>query len=308
MPAALPPGCTGEQVLLAEHTTFRIGGPASLVTVEERGALAELVAGPHRWLGRGANLLVGDQGVAEPVLRLGAAFAGCSVLRRLGGRATLAVGGAHDLAKLVAFCAAEGLAGPEGLAGVPATVGGALRMNAGTATCWLLDWVARVEVLLPGEPEPRWLERAALPAAYRSSGLPRGTAFLGCELELAEDDPVRLKATATRLKQAKAASQPLALPSAGCVFRNPARDLPAGRLIDQLGLKGARVGGAEISPVHANFIVNPERRASAADVAALVALIRRRAWDERGVVLEMEVEAWACPDHLQRHPRELAAA
>jgi UDP-N-acetylmuramate dehydrogenase len=298
----------GERVRLADHTTFRIGGEATLVTVEDRAALAALVAAPHRWLGRGANLLVGDQGVDEPVLRLGAAFAGCTVLRRGGGRATLAVGGAHDLAKLVAFCSSEGLAGPEGLAGVPATVGGALRMNAGTATCWMLDWVARVEVLLPGEAQPRWLERAALPAAYRRSGLPDGTSFLSCELELAEDDPARLKATAARLKQAKAASQPLALPSAGCVFRNPSRELPAGRLIDGLGLKGARVGGAEVSPVHANFIVNPERRASAADVAALVALIRRRAWDAHGVVLEMEVEAWNCPEDLHRHPRELAAA
>lgn len=293
---------------LAELTTFRIGGPAEIATLEERADLPELRAMRHRWLGRGANLLVGDAGVPGVVARLGHAFAGCTVLRRGGGRATLAVGGAHDLAKLVTFCAGAGLAGPEGLAGVPATVGGALRMNAGTATCWTLDWVSRVEVVLPGEDAPRWLERGELPAAYRSSGLPTGTLFLACELELAEDDPERLKSTATRLKQAKAASQPLALPSAGCVFRNPSRELPAGRLIDELGLKGARVGGAEVSPVHANFIVNPERTASAADVCALVRRIRVRAWRERGAVLDMEVEAWECPAWLRAHPSELEGA
>jgi UDP-N-acetylmuramate dehydrogenase len=216
------------------------------------------------------------------------------------------VGAAVDLAKLIATTTAAGLAGPEGLAGVPATVGGALRMNAGTATCWMLDWVARVEVILPGEDTPCWLERAALSAGYRCCGLPDGTVFLGCELSLAADDPERLRATATRLKQAKAATQPLALPSAGCMFRNPSRELPAGKLIDSLGLKGVQIGGAAVSPVHANFIVNPTRAATAADVCALVRLIRERAWAERGVVLHMEVEAWGCPDWLHVHPGELA--
>jgi UDP-N-acetylenolpyruvoylglucosamine reductase len=215
-------------------------------------------------------------------------------------------GAGADLAELIAACVKAGLAGPEGLAGVPATVGGALRMNAGTSTCWMLDWVARVEVVLPGEEQPRWLERAALPAAYRSCGLPHGTLFLGCELLLAQDDPEKLRATGARLKKAKAASQPLALPSAGCVFKNPRPELPAGRLIDELGLKGERVGGALVSAVHANFIVNEQRTATCADVAGLVRRIRERAWRERGVVLEMEVETWECPDWLKAHPRDVA--
>jgi UDP-N-acetylmuramate dehydrogenase len=210
------------------------------------------------------------------------------------------------LAELIAACVKAGLAGPEGLAGVPATVGGALRMNAGTSTCWMLDWVARVEVVLPGESAPRWLERSVLPAAYRSCGLPHGTLFLGCELELASADPALLKATATRLKQAKAATQPLALPSAGCVFKNPAPTMPAGKLIDELGLKGEHSGDAEISAVHANFIVNRTRAATCADVVALIRRIRERAWRERGVVLTMEVETWNCPAELHAHPRELA--
>lgn len=295
-----------EQVRLAAYTTMRIGGPATLVTLESRDDLPELLARPHRWLGRGANLLIGDEGVAEPVVRLGAAFAALEIGEVVGGRARVRAGAAVDLAELIAACVKAGLAGPEGLAGVPATVGGALRMNAGTSTCWMLDWVSRVEVVLPGETGPRWLERSVLPASYRSSGLPHGTVFLGCELELATADPALLKATATRLKQAKAATQPLALPSAGCVFKNPAPTMPAGKLIDDLGLKGERCGDAEISAVHANFIVNRTRAASCADVVTLIRRIRERAWRERGVVLTMEVETWNCPDELHVHPRELS--
>jgi len=291
---------------LAGRTTMRVGGACTLVTLDARDDLGELMDRPRRWLGKGANLLVGDDGVAEPVVVLGRDFTALEIGDIRGGRATVRAGAAVDLAKLIAACVAAGLAGPEGLAGVPATVGGALRMNAGTSTCWTLDWVRRVEVVLPGDTAPRWLERSELPAAYRTSGLPKGTLFVGCELELAADDPGKLKATATRLKQAKAASQPLALPSAGCVFKNPSPELPAGKLIDQLGLKGERVGGAQVSPVHANFIVN-DQGARCADVAALIRRIRRRAWDERGVVLTMEVETWGCPDDLHAHPREVSA-
>jgi len=290
---------------LAELTTFRIGGPATVVSLDQREDLAEALSKGVRWLGKGANLLVGDEGLAVPVARLGSAF---DFIRDQGqheGRNVLAVGGATDLAKLINHCIAAGLAGPEGLSGVPASVGGALRMNAGTVHCWTLDFITRVEVVLPGSDQPVWLERAKLPAVYRSSGLPTGTVFLGCELALEPGDPVALKERGGKLKKAKADSQPLALASAGCVFKNPSKDTPAGKLIDSLGLKGTRIGGAEVSPVHGNFIVNPGRDAQAMDVVKLVRHIRRTAFRERGVVLEMEVEAWACPDELRAHPSEL---
>lgn len=292
------------EIALARRCTMRIGGPATLVTVEDRRDLPELLSQPLRWLGKGANLLIGDAGPGEVVASLGTAFAGLECGPLQGGRARVRAGAALDLAKLIGATTEAGLAGPEGLAGVPATVGGALRMNAGTATCWMLDWVDRVEVVLPGEDTPRWLERAALPAAYRDCGLPVGTVFLGCELLLAGDDPERLKSTARRLKQAKAASQPLAARSAGCVFKNPSREQPAGKLIDELGLKGSRIGAAMVSPVHANFIVN-EGEASAADVTRLIQRIRRTVWRERGVALELEVETWDIDPAVRAHPREL---
>lgn len=293
---------------LAELTTMRIGGPATLVLLEDRRDLPELLALPHRWLGKGANLLVGDEGVDEVVVKLGAEFDHCDIGDLSDGKTTVRVGAAYDLAKLISTTVKAGLAGPEGLAGVPATVGGALRMNAGTSTCWTLDWVARVEVLLPGETAPRWLERAELAASYRTCGLPPGVLFLSAELGLAGADPEVLKATATRLKQAKAATQPLALPSAGCVFKNPSPTCPAGKLIDELGLKGARSGGAEISTVHANFIVNPERTASAADVADLIRCIRRAAWRERSIDIQLEVETWNCPADLRAPAEQLLEA
>ncbi len=282
---------------LAALTTFRIGGPATVVELDDRADLIEAVSAMPRWLGRGANLLVTSQPIAQPVLRLGRDFATLTIAAR-GDGALVRAGAAVDLAELITTCVKAGLAGPEGLAGVPATVGGALRMNAGTSTCWMLDHVARVEALLPGEDAPRWIERAALPAAYRQSGLPTGTVLLGCEMDLRRDDPELLRATAARLKQAKAATQPLALPSAGCVFRNPAPTIPAGKLIDELGLKGARVGGAAVSTVHANFIVNAGRDATSDEVTALITAIRATAWRERGLDLHMEVEAWGCADEL----------
>jgi UDP-N-acetylmuramate dehydrogenase len=293
---------------LAGLTTMRIGGPAWVVELEERADLPELLARPLRWLGRGANLLVGDDGVEETVVRLGRRFAGLAIGRPAGGFTTVEAGAGLDLAELIRACVDAGLAGPEGLAGVPATVGGALRMNAGTSTCWTLDWVDEVEVLLPGEAAPRWIPRAAMAAGYRDCGMPRGTVFLGCRLRLASADPEQLRAQAGRLKKAKAATQPLALPSAGCVFRNPRPDLPAGRLIDELGLKGARVGGAVVSEVHANFIVNPGRGASAHDVCTLIRQVRERAWRERGISLQLEVETWSCPEQLLADPSVLIGA
>jgi UDP-N-acetylmuramate dehydrogenase len=293
------------QARLAELTTMRIGGPATLVTLDHREDLQELLGKPLRWLGKGANLLVGDDGVPEIVARLGHDFARLEVGHLTGGSATVHAGAAVDLAELISTCIKAGLAGPEGLAGVPASVGGALRMNAGTATGWILDWVHRVEVLLPGESAPRWLDRAAVPAAYRSCGLPHGTVFLGCELVLTPGDPEKLRATAAQLKGRKAATQPLALPSAGCTFKNPAPDLPAGKLIDELGLKGTRRGGACISTVHGNFIVNDSREATCADVVALIHLIRTRAWRERQVVLTLEIETWNVDPRVHVHPQEL---
>lgn len=298
-----------EQVDLARYTTLRVGGPAELVMLETTADIPEVLAHDVRWLGRGANLLISDDGVSEPVIKLGEAFADVIIADQpdVEGRTLVSVGAACDLAKCVGHCARAGLAGPEGLAGVPATVGGALCMNAGTAHCWIFDFVSRVQVVLPGTDTAQWLSRDQVPAGYRSSGLPAGTMFLRCELALEPGDPDQLRQRAGQLKRAKAATQPLALRSAGCTFKNPSTELPAGMLVDQLGFKGRRIGDAEVSEVHANFIVN-RGQARCADVCQLIAEIRAGAWAERGVDLQLEVETWNCPNYLRQPSAELEAS
>lgn len=273
---------------LAELTTFRIGGPAHVLTLERVEDLDAALAVHPKWvLGKGANILVSDDGCQRPVLRLGRQFSATQWVEE----GLLRVGAAHDLALLIGRCCREGWGGLEGLSGVPATVGGALCMNAGTASRWFFDCVERVQVLLPNEGVPVWIERGKTDPVYRSSGFPAGTFFIGCELRLSRGEPEELLATARAMKAAKAASQPLSAASAGCIFKNPSPEMPAGRLVEELGLKGMRLGGAQISEVHGNFIINTGN-ARASEVAALVRRIRARAQEERGISLAMEIQLW----------------
>ncbi len=284
---------------MASLTTMRIGGVVQLVRLEDITDIRELREADGRMLGKGANIVCSDNPHSVPVIQFGESF---SQLRVSGN--TVHAGAAVDLAKLMKLCLSEGLAGPEGLAGVPASVGGALYMNAGTGTCCMYDWVSRVQVLLPDATEPCWINRSEISATYRSNGLPIGTIFCACEMDLQRQDAEPLRQTARALKQAKAATQPLALRSAGCMFKNPQPQCPAGKLIDELGLKGERRGSAEISPIHGNFIVNHDN-ATAKDVYSLVRIMRQRAWAEREIVLQLEVETWDAPDDLFLHPKDL---
>ena len=205
---SLPAGVVAREVQMADWTTMGIGGTATLLVVEDENALPDLVAQPHRFLGKGANLLVSDEPVPEPVLMLGKSFKTCELVVD-GERAVATVGGAFDLALLVGRMARAGWAGLEGLAGVPASIGGALRMNAGTAHRWLHDCVQRVQVLLPGAVASQWVEADEYQAVYRDGGLPSGTWYLRAELLLQRGDPPQLQAKAAELKAKKAASQPL---------------------------------------------------------------------------------------------------
>lgn len=282
---------------MAQLTTMRIGGPAKVLTIDHLEDLGEaLREQPCHFLGKGANLLVSDEPLRAPVLRLGKSFAQYQWLSE-GDEALLRVGAAHDLALLIGRCCRDGYAGLEGLAGVPATVGGALCMNAGTAKHWIFDCLSRVQVLLPAATTAEWFDREQCQPQYRHSGFPAGTFFVACEFRLRRATAASLVATAKQLKAAKAASQPLSAASAGCIFKNPSPQLPAGRLIDELGLKGTVIGGAQISEQHGNFIIN-QGGALAHDVAALVRLIRGRARRERGIDLSLEVQRWELPDEI----------
>jgi len=283
-----------ERVPLAPLTNYRVGGPAEYFTEppgEEALTSVLRCAAEHdlpvRMLGHGTNLLVSDAGVRGLVVRL--PRTGFSQLRREG--STVSVGAGHSLPGLVKWSAGAGLGGLECLIGVPGTVGAALRMNAGGKYG---EIGARVWSVAGCFFDGRTFDVRGSDCGfgYRNSDL-KHCIVTRCEMALEEAEPAQSRDAMRRILDEKRISQPLADRSAGCVFKNPKRPgvPPAGKLIDELGFKGARMGGACVSPVHANFLVC-EAGATAADLARLIRRIRTRVLQERGVLLELEIEAW----------------
>lgn len=272
-------------------TWYRIGGRARWLAHPQsdeelaRMRQAALDAGcSFHVLGRGANVLVRDEGVDGVVVRLDAPR-----FMRVDVRGSRVCAGAGvDLMRLCKLCAKKGLAGIEGLAAIPATVGGAVRMNAGGRYGQFGDAVVRAEVL-GADGTVREVDRAGVGFGYRSWGLGLSV-VLGVELELTPDDPVRVWERFREYWRLKRATQPVGERSAGCVFKNPAND-SAGRLIDLAGLKGESIGGARVSERHANFIV-ATGDAKAADVIRLAERVRERVRACFGRELEFEMEVW----------------
>jgi UDP-N-acetylmuramate dehydrogenase len=201
----------------------------------------------------------------------------------------LHAGAALALQKLVNWCAARGLSGLECLHGIPGLLGAALRMNAGGSHGQIgsrVRWVRGVEY----SGEPFEADREGCGFVYRDSNL-GGCIVTSCELELAAADAAACRTALEEIMKEKAAAQPLGARSAGCVFKNPSPSNPAGRLLDKLGLKGLRVGGAAVSTRHANFLMC-EGQASAQDLVRLIRLIRQRVYEECGIMLELEIETW----------------
>jgi UDP-N-acetylmuramate dehydrogenase len=280
-----------EDTPLARRVWWRVGGPADAL-IEARStadvAAAAAVAAAHglalHVLGNGSNLLVSDDGVAGLVLHLGALDHA-----RLDADQLLSVGAGLRDAVLLARAAKHGWAGLDALAGIPGTVGGAVRMNAGSSLGELGDTLVDVDVVLPGGAAAT-LPAAALDLGYRRCQLPPGAVVTAARLRLA--DPATFDAGQERVRAFLAlrkATQPLDLPSCGSTFRNPPGDY-AGRLIEAAGLKGFTVGGAQVSPKHANFVVNLGD-ATAADIAAVIRRARDVVADRFGVTLRPEVEA-----------------
>lgn len=262
-------------------TSMRCGGTIEhLIEVESPQELAALVSGLETFLvlGAGTNTIFSDEPVSLPVLRLGKAF---SRIRRAGDQ--IHAGAAAALAPLLAFTREQGLSGLEDLAGIPGTVGGAIRMNAGTGGWGIMDAVSAIE-LVDGS-GARTLSRADIAYGYRHTDLPDGAVVTAATFRLrpepAEAIAQRISANLERRK-----SQPKGA-SSGCIFKNPSGQ-SAGMLIDQAGLKGRRVGGACVSEQHANFIINTGG-ATTADIKGLMELIRRTVQAQCGIDLEEEV-------------------
>jgi UDP-N-acetylmuramate dehydrogenase len=239
-------------------------------------------------LGAGSNLLVRDKGVRAVMLKLAEGFEAIRFVPRANGSGAMVKTGAAVLVRLLAKHALDqGLAGLNFALGIPGTVGGALRTNAGAWGGCMADSTNMITVLNQ-HGDIASLRRDQLKFSYRKLELEEGAIILGCELRLKHAQREALQAEALRMQKQRRLTQPLSLPSAGSVFRNPPGEKSAGELIDQAGLKGLRVGEAEVSTKHANFIVN-KGRAKASDVLDLIERIQEAVLEGFGVSLEPEV-------------------
>jgi UDP-N-acetylmuramate dehydrogenase len=276
---------------MAPLTTFRIGGPAALYLEPESEADLEAVGEavrqggvPFLVVGKGSNLLVSDRGFPGIVIRLGRAY-------RWAGRdgERLTAGAAMPLPALSGVALSHALAGLEFGIAIPASLGGAVRMNAGAHGRELADVVESVDVFELGAGAGRRVAADTVGFGYRSSDLPREAVVTGATMLLVAADPVVIRGRMDEARGWRRRTQPIAEPNCGSVFKNPAGD-HAARLIDEAGGKGLSVGGATVSVKHANFIVTSEG-ARASDVVELVGKVQDLVWAKFGVHLEPEVHA-----------------
>lgn len=283
-----------EHVPGSSLTTFSIGGAVrALVTVESVQELSAVLALLHRErqdvrvIGNGSNILIDDRGLDCWLVTLGAGFRTVESKRR----GELVVGGAVSLMSLARNVSHDGLSGFEFAAGIPASLGGAVFMNAGAHHAEIGARVLRVHGV-GADGEVRSWAGAELPWVYRSSGLPIGSIITSIELGLVEGDRAVIAEACAHNLAERRMRQPLSLPSAGSFFKNPSVEQPAGMLLEQLKMKGVSVGGAAVSELHANWIVNANRKASSKDVVELMNLCIHRARDGAGIELHPEVRLW----------------
>ena len=276
---------------LAGLTSLGIGGTTDLLRIEKHDAIPDLLnlldaqGVPHKFLGGGSNLLVGDGELPWVVLQLVAPEPAIVIEGN-----SAQVDAAADLGRTVTFCAKHDLGGMEGLIGVPGTVGGALRMNAGAYGMQIGSYVREVKLYRADSRKMETLRDHQISFEYRHTSFAPDDMMLAVKLEL-PSKPYREILKGIRIcNEKRRASQPLGQKSAGCIFKNPP-GASAGRMIDELGLKGLSVGDARVSDRHANFFVNAGK-ASAKDMLALIADVRKRVQNSFGVILEHEVVVW----------------
>ena len=277
---------------LAHRTSYRIGGPAAMLAVchtpEALARVIEVLGGQGvEWvlLGKGSNMLVADEGFDGCVVVLGRDFSRIEVSRD---DATITAGAAVPLSRVVQEAMRNSLSGLEFACGIPGTLGGAVSMDAGTRREWIGHRIGSLVVLRPGEGLRR-LYGSDVEWGYRWSGLGPTDIVLEATLVFEPGEKDAIAAEMERLLARRRATQPMGKPSCGSVFRNPVGPKGAAKLIDECGLKGYAVGGAQVSPVHANFIVN-NGRATAADVLAVMRTMHNRVREASGVDLQPEVK------------------
>lgn len=280
---------------LSEFNTFQIGGPADAIALpRNEGELAEVLEvcrteeAPITLLGAGANTLVRDGGVRGVVICLARGFREITLSPEEEGVVHIEAEAGVKSPQLARFAAERGLSGLEALMGVPGTIGGALAMNAGTSKRYVGEAVESIRWIRLRAGGVERLPAGALTFAYRETRLPEPGIVVGVRFRLRRADPEPLMALIQKNTEYRKERQPSGVPCAGSIFRNPPGD-HAGRIIEAAGLKGRRVGGAEVSGVHANFVVNAGG-ATAADVLALIEEVRGEVKAGTGIALKLELK------------------
>ena len=270
-------------------TTLRIGGNAEIMVfpmdvVSLRGVIlfARDSHIPYLIVGNGSDLLVRDSGIAGIVINLRKGFNAVNLENDL-----IRIQAGCSLKRFIDFAGEQSLSGPEYLSGIPGTVGGALAMNAGAHGKEMDEFVYSLEVM-GNDGNIEEIERDQLEFSYRSLHLEKGSVILSALFRLEREERDVIEERKEEFWKKRRETQPIDSFSAGCVFKNPP-GISAGRLIEETGLKGTKVGGALVSPLHANFIIN-SGDATARDVIALMELMKKKVYEAKGVEFELEIQ------------------
>ncbi len=282
---------------MSKYTSMRVGGPADYyIEPADKQDLVEIALYfqknnyPYLMLGRGSNMIISDEGIRCAAINLESSLSNI----RMEGDMVIAEAGVH-LSKFVDFCIQQELAGVEMLAGIPGSVGGAIVMNAGAHGGETADHIVEIEIMRDGRIQIVKKEDAGF--SYRRSSFGNDI-VLSASFLLPKGDKEELTRRRRELILKRNTTQPLTLPNAGSMFKNPHGTFAA-KLVEQAGLKGKRVGNAQISEKHANFIVNLGD-AKASDVLTLVDLVRRTVHQNTGVLLELEVKLVGFPEDVRQ--------
>ena len=290
MELGIPESRILENESMAKHISFRVGGCADYyVNCTDRKELSSLLSFlteegvPHMLIGNGSNLLFRDSGYRGVIIHLEGEFQDCEVQGD-----TVIAGSGKLLSSVSSLAAKSGLAGMEFASGIPGSIGGAIYMNAGAYGGEMKDIVTRVWLMSPDGKEETVRTGTEMEFAYRNSCLQRtGEIVTKVELKLQPEDAEAIQARIAELTEKRVQKQPVNYPSAGSTFKRPAEGYAAA-LIQESGLKGVSVGGAEVSEKHSGFIIN-KGGATATDVLQLMELVEKKVYEDSGIHLEPEV-------------------
>ncbi len=285
-----------KDVSMKRYTSMKVGGPARyMIYPVDRADLSRVIgiarrkAIPCRFLGNGTNIIVGDQGLDEVIVRI-------TRVRRMqfnktGAGAIVNVSGGISLARLIRECRERGLSGLAKLCGIPGTVAGAIKMNAGSFGVWISDHLLSVTYMTgTGSIEKR--DKVACGFGYRTSAFSRSDCILSAVFDLPDGKRPDIDKEMEYVWNERSKRHPMEFPSSGSIFKNTSGN-PSWKYIDTAGLRGFRVGDACISEKHPNFIVNLGN-ARAADILALIRKVKKEVYEQTGVRMEEEVEFWGC--------------